>query len=198
MKNFREYLTESKNTYEFRFKIADCDLTSDVMTQLEDALKAYELQSIAKTRRLPIQDHPLDFAGIGPCEVNIVDVVLDYPANDDQLRQLIHDRVGIPLAHILVVPRNHPEELRREEEAEEKKSDKKEAILTKDLEQVKQEKVYGDEYNKEMLKKVPTRKYEFAKTEKTNSDTTNDIPSGQKSPLGSHKPTFFNPKNLRK
>lgn len=198
MKLFKEYLTESKKTYEFRVKIANTEMDADALTKLETALGEFELSSISKAKRLPIQDHPRDFPSMGPCEVSMFEIVLDYPANDEQVRHAITARAGIPLANILVIPRNAPELLMRDAEFDVPESEKKEAILTQDLPKDKGEVPYGDEYNKKMLKALPTRKFDFAKYGDSKVETTNDLAVGTKAPLGSHKPVLPKAKKIRK
>jgi hypothetical protein len=198
MKPFLHYLTESQHTYEFKIKIADIEPTPEMLDHLEHALKAYDLESISKPKRLPIQDH-IDFPQMGPIEVYVMDVVLKYPCNDAQLRQTVHDQGRFPLANIMVVPKNHPEELRRDEEAA--ASDKKpEAILTKDLEDtgVKGEDFHGKKQIDSMLKELTTRKYEFAEKEPTKVKTTNDLPVGEKSPIGSKQNKITTPAMRKK
>lgn len=197
MKKFTDYLMESQKTYEFKIKLAG-DVDNETVDKLETALKKYDMSSISGVKRLPIQDCSIDFPNIGPCQINLIDVVLSYPVNDEQLRQVIHDGTGVPLSNILVVPQSHPEEQWREEAAARKESGKKEAILTQDYEKNTEKPAYGDEYNKKMLKDIPTRKYEFAAKSSEKGKTTNDLPVGQKGPLGTHKPKMVDPKKLRK
>lgn len=193
MKNFIDYLTESKKTYNFRLKIAGVELDDPTLTKIENALACYELSSISKARRLPIQDCSREFPNLGPCEVNLIDIVLEYPATDEQIRTCLNNNAELPAANVKVVPRDHPEEQARE--AEREAADKTpEAILTQDYPKEKQAEVYGDDYNKKMLKRVPTRKYDFAAKNGGEGKTTSDLPTGQKSPLGGHKPKLPTPK----
>jgi hypothetical protein len=46
---------------------------------------------------------------------------------------------------------------------------------------------YGDQYNTNFLKELETRKYEFAGKKTTKSKSTNDLPVGKSSPIGSKK-----------
>ena len=190
MKSFTHYLTESAQKFEFKIKVANFEPDDDTLDRIERALKTYDLDSISKPKRLPIQAS-LDFPNHGPIEVHVMDVVLNYPVNDAQLRQTVHDQAFIPLANIVVIPKNHPEELRRDEEAEEaeKNEDKTpEAILTKPLEDngVKGEDHYGKKFTDSILKDLKSREFEFAATEKK-PQTTNDLPQGNTSPIGSGK-----------
>ena len=60
MKSFRSYLVESEQTYKFRIKMAEkCD--DEKMDALETALQKYDMKSISKPKKTPIQEHPMDF-----------------------------------------------------------------------------------------------------------------------------------------
>lgn len=189
-KQFRDYLTQAEKIYDFRIKIANIELDADMMTKFEDTLKTYDLRNLVKSKRLPIQNRMVDFSTIGPCEVSVYDVTLGYPVTDEQLKALIVDKVCVPSSHVLVVPRFHPEEMRRDDEmlvADKEKT----SVLDKDYDkETKVTPVFGDEYNKQYIKKLTTRKYEFAKKESADGKTTNDLPLQNKSPVGSNKIKF--------
>lgn len=184
MKNFLQHLTESQKTYEFRIKIANIDPT-ETMDRLETALDAYGLESISKPKRLPLATNVLDFPAFGPTEVYLIDVVLTYPVNDEQLRQLVSERWGAPPANIIVVPKNHPEELWRNNEGELREFKKGEAVLDKDYEST--DKKLGEEYAKaeSLLKELSPVKIDIAGNEKASGKTTNDLKGDTKSPIGS-------------
>ena len=65
MKAFKAYLTESKRTYDFRVRIANCDLTSDLLDKIELGLKAFDLADITKPKSQPVT-HCNEFAALGP------------------------------------------------------------------------------------------------------------------------------------
>lgn len=182
MKNFLQHLSESQKTYEFKIKIANIDPTES-MDRLETALDAYGLESISKPKRLPISTKSLDFSNLGPTEVYLIDVVLTYPVNDEQLRQLVGERWGVPLANIVVVPKNHPEELWRNNEGELREYKQGEAVLDKPFETIEP----IDEATKvdSLLKELKPAKFDIAGNEKADGKTTNDIKGDTKSPVGS-------------
>lgn len=182
MKNFLQHLNEVQKTYEFKIKIANID-PSDSMDRLETALDAYGLESISKPKRLPIAKEVQDFVNLGPTEVYLVDVVLTYPVNDEQLRQLVSERWGVPLGNIVVVPKNHPEELWRNNEGELRQYKQGEAVLDKPYE--KTETI--DEATKvdSLLKELKPAKFDIAGNDKADGKTTNDIKGDTKSPVGS-------------
>ena len=162
MKSLKSYLVESEHTYKFRIKMAEkCD--DETMNALESALEKYEVASISKPKKTPIQEHPMDFQTLQNAEVFIMDAELKYPVTAHQLYEYISQTVGVPASHLVVINSDHPEEIAREEAL--KEEDKEyEANLDTDYEDANNAKdSFGDEYNENMLKTIETRKHEFAK-----------------------------------
>ena len=60
MKSFKEYLTESKKTYDFRIKIAG-DLPEGADSMMKTALEKYGVENYKKLSKTMVQEHPLDF-----------------------------------------------------------------------------------------------------------------------------------------
>ena len=197
MKNFINYLTEIQKTYEFKIKLANID-PSEYMDQLENALDAYGLESLSKAKRIPIETTCIDFPNIKNCQLYIMDVVLTYPVTSDQLSAIISDRVQLPFSQIVVVPKNHPEEIRRwdEENSDIKKFEKGQSVLDKPYEEVKGGKEAGAVYSQagSLLKELNnTPKWDYAKTEVTDDKSTNDYPQGILSPVGSRQNKISSP-----
>lgn len=187
MKNFLEHLVESQKTYDFRIKIADIDPT-DRMDQLEAVLDAYGLDTITKPKSQPIVSTSPDFPSFKSVQVYTVDVTLKYPVNDAQLRQLVSERWMVPSSNIVVVPRNHPEELWRNKETYEINEYKKgESVLDKEYETCPEAVQAGKDYAevKSFLKELSKIEYNAPKGEK--SKTTNDLPQGNTNPVNTNK-----------
>ena len=193
MKNFLQHLTEVQKTYEFRIKIANID-PSEKMDALESALNAYGLESLSKPKRLPIKENDIDFPNYNTVELYLLDAVLSYPCNDAQLRSIVSERAGYPVANIVVVPKNHPEEQRRwnEDDASDIKEYKQgDAELTKPypeatVEQKAASKAYaGAETILKELTKPAKVEIEGNDSTDASGKTTNDIPQDNKSPVGS-------------
>jgi hypothetical protein len=106
MKSFKAYLTESQKTYNFRIRMA-CEMTSDIEAKVKQSLEQYKVESISKPKRLPIHESPL-FPNMGPTEVNIIDVSICYPANDDLVRDAIAECGCCPASNIRVTPTDSP------------------------------------------------------------------------------------------
>lgn len=165
MKSFVEYLIESAKTYEFRIKLAG-ELTDDHITKIESQFEKFGLESISKPKKTPIQENPM---GFGPkvknSEVHIFDVELNYPTTPQVLTSMLEAICEFPESHIIVVNKNDPEEIAREV-AKDTKEEEYKTALGNDYDQEKLDPTYGDEYNKNFLKELETRKYEFASKEK--------------------------------
>ena len=191
MKNFLNYLEENQKTFEFRIKIADVD-PSENMDRLKAALNAYALENLSAPKRLPIQESDIDFPAFKNCQVYLMDATLKYPVNSDQLRSIVAERAFINPANIIVVPKNHPEEIWRWNE--EGLSDIKEykqgdAELVKPLpESTAEQKAAGEAYAKpeSILKELSGVKLDEAEGGSTPAaKTTNELPQGNESPVGS-------------
>jgi hypothetical protein len=189
MKSFKAYLTESQHTYDFKVRLA-CELPDDMMGKIKTVLEAYKVSSVSKPKRLPIQETP-EFPSLGPVEINMFDVSLHYPCNDEQVRTLIAERCGLSLASIKVTPAHSPYEAVADGLEKSNLGDSKQSVLLQH--EMKTQKVpsnlVGDERIPELIKELEeTRKYEYSKvaggTTKT-PQTTNDIPVGNVSPVGS-------------
>ena len=166
MKSFKTYLMESEKTYTFRIKLAN-EADSDRLNAIESALEKYELKSLSKPTKTPIQEHPMDFQTLSNAEVYMMDAEVNYPVTAHQLYEMLVSKGICEGPNLVVINKDHPEEIAREEAA--KGSDEYEAKLEdaeyKDAADVKQEDSFGDKYNENMLKGLETRKYEFAKKE---------------------------------
>jgi len=163
MKSFRSYLVESEQTYKFRIKMAEkCD--DETMDALETALQKYDMKSISKPKKTPIQEHPMDFQTLQNAEVFIMDTELQYPVTAHTLYEYISQVVGVPASHLVVINQDNPEEIAREEALKEE-GEEYETLLGSDYKEEKQDPTFGDEYNENMLKSLETRKYEFASKE---------------------------------
>lgn len=184
MKNFLQHLTDSKKTYEFVIKIADID-PADIIDRLKAALDAYGLESLSKPKRLPIKTSDIDFPSLTNCQLYLMDAVLTYPVNDEQLRAIVSERGAIPPSNIVVVPKNHPEEVWRWNatgESEIREFKKGEAVLDKPYEA---DCPSAAEASKAYSQGSFLKELSAVKHAKSDSKTTNDIPTGDISPIGS-------------
>ena len=165
MKSLTHYLTESERTYNFRIKIANM-IEDEVMDRLETCLEKYDMKSLSKPKKTPITEHPMDFQTLSNAEVYIMDAELQYPVSANQLYEYISQTVGVPANQLVVINKDHPEEIAREEAIQEEGDVYVTKLDDADYTDAKKHdvaEVFGDEYNANMLKELETRKYEFAK-----------------------------------
>jgi len=102
MKAFKEYLVESTRTFDFRVRIADCDLTSDLLDKIERGLAAFDLADISKPKSQPVA-RTKEFASLGAVARQQFEIKLNYPATPQAVRSVIRNSSGIPAAQIVLM-----------------------------------------------------------------------------------------------
>ncbi|CAB4125838.1 hypothetical protein UFOVP181_400 [uncultured Caudovirales phage] len=93
MKSFKEYLLESKQTYDFKVKIAG-ECPEKCAEEIKAALSKYDVASISKGTRSPIQETHYDFPEEKNIEVTVYEVCLNYPVNSAEVRAAVADRLN--------------------------------------------------------------------------------------------------------
>ena len=206
MKAFKAYLTESAKTFDFRLRIAG-ELPNDMLNKIKGVLEAYKVEKVSPTKRLPIQETP-EFPNMGPVEVNIIDVSVCYPCNDEQVRTLVAERAGLNLACIKVTPANSPYEAAAAglEQSNLQKAGES-VLLNPTMETAKPEAdLMGDARIPSLIKELEeTRKYTYPdvaggkESDKSfmSQGTTNQLPQGNASPVGTHKNKIINPRGMK-
>jgi hypothetical protein len=177
MKSFAEILTESKKQYAFRIKLA-CECSKEQLADLKTALDKYSVAAISQPKETPVAKEHLGFEHIKNTRISIIDVLLDYPCNPVQVREIVRDSMGIAESHIMVTNTQQEEDaLPIVPETE--------AVLDKDYTDGKKFDLLAD--LKDMLDKAETRKFEFAAKSDAKGNTTNDLPQNNKSVMGGHR-----------
>lgn len=199
MKNFIKYLQETQKVYEFRIKIANIN-PKDKMDLLKSALETYAVETLSEAKTIPIKATDVDFPNMQNVELYIMDATLKYPVNDAQLRSLIAERANIPANNIVVVPKYATEEIWRwnvDGESELHEYKQGEAVLDKPYEDNPEATKAGEAYQKAetILKELSKVKIESAGNEPTDAQTTNEIPCGTESPVGSKQNKIPKAKN---
>jgi len=169
MTNFKQYLAESTKEYNYKIKVAG-DLSEDFGSKLETVLKKYEVKTLSKGKKTPIQEVPLDFPHLKNEAVTIFELTTMYPASVFEMRTLVADSMRLHPNQIVVRKPGEPtEEYQEEMKAKaEKKSEFKSMLQDveyKDSPKVKADEVYGDRANQSLLKELlkdRKQKIEFA------------------------------------
>ncbi len=144
---------------------------------------------------------------MGPVEVSVVDASFHYPCTDEQVRLLIAERAGINLSCIKVNAKNSPyEAILDGTEVSNLGGKPGESVLLQDnMEREQPEKsreaLVGSERIPNLIKELEeTRKYEYPEVAGGKSPvakTTNELPQGSASPIGTHKNKIINPRGMK-
>ena len=118
MKNFADYLIESKKTYEFKIGIAG-EQPDGCEDMLETGLQKFGITKMSAGKKTPIQERPLDFPQLENCEVHYYEVELTYPTTVQVLQEYLGSVCSVPQSHIIVRNPNEPQELYQQEESKE-------------------------------------------------------------------------------
>ena len=168
MTDFKQYLAESTKEYNYKIKVAG-DLSEDFGSKLETVLKKYEVKTLSKGKKTPIQEMPLDFPNIKNQSVTIFELTTMYPASVFEMRALVADSMRLHPDQIVVRKPGEPtEEYQEEMKAKaEKKSEFKSMLQDveyKDAPKVKADEIYGDKANQSLLKELlkARKEIEFA------------------------------------
>jgi len=177
MKSFKEYLLESKQTYDFKIKIAG-DCPDDCVAKIKEALSSCKVESCSQGKRTPITEKQIDFPQLENVGVTVFEVTLGYPTTSVQVREAVSNKLNIVPANIRVRNDQEEEELALNHEHDEATG---EALLEKDLEEVDGQKLVGQKHTMSLLKELGKNK-----TTGTQYKGTNDKLLAKKAP--SEKP----------
>jgi len=184
MRSLNEYLTENAKQYLFRVRVAcDCDTA-----KLKAALAKYDVDDISEPKRIPITQKAYGFDHLDNPQIHIIDIVTNYPCTPTELSAVFNE-VGIPASMVMVTTPN--QEVLIAPIASE--AGEGQAILDKDLPNNTYPQILAD-LEQAIAKKEPG-KYQYTYAAKTTSkgQTSNDLPQGNMSPVGSKQnklPTF--------
>jgi hypothetical protein len=198
MKNFKQYLAESAKTYGFRITFAGKP-DKDIQKIVKHSLAGYKVQSVSDLKSYPVvKDHPL-FPGVANAETYSLDVVCDYPVSPDQVRvaltQATTDRGEVAVQNLYFA-----DDLAQEQERIAANTDDK-ALLEKpyDASKLKIADYYGDDYNSKLVKNSASGAGQVkVKGGAKAAETTNDLPQGKKSAMGSVKAKLPDVKSFRR
>lgn len=101
MKNFTDYLTESKKTYDFKIGVAG-DYAEACKQHLETALGKYGLVKVTDGKRVPISKRPLDFPQLENIDVTYFEAEVTYPTTTQVLQEYLGKCCNIPQSNIIV------------------------------------------------------------------------------------------------
>jgi hypothetical protein len=191
MRSLGEYLTESAKQYMFRVRLA-CECNRDLLDRLKAALSKYDVDDISQPKRLPIQQKAFGFDHLDNAEIHVVDVVTNYPCTPAQLSAVFNE-IGVPASMVMVTTPN--QEVLISPMAAEAGEGK--AILDKDLPKNTYPQILADLETAIANKEPKKFQYEYAASKTSQGKTSNDLPQGNKSPVGSKQNKIPNPYKLQ-
>jgi hypothetical protein len=197
MKSLHAYIAERNTNYEFRIKVAKQN-PKDIMEEIKNALDAYELVSVTAPKSLPVMEHR-EFPKWGACECWQFEATVAYPTTSVQIAQLLRERTGMQAEWVCVYGKQQADdndafeaygkdhtgallldnELKDVAGAQDLVGDKRRDSMLKELD-TQSPKMVALESNPEL---TSTRASERTKA----AQTTNQIPQGDKSPVGSNQ-----------
>ena len=162
MTDFKQYLTESTKEYSYRIKIAG-DLSEDFATKLESILKKYDVKSLSKGKKTPIQEMPLDFPSLRNEAVTIFELTTMYPASVFEMHSHISDNMRVQPNCLVVRKPNEPTEQYQADMNVKIKEFRSvlQDIEYKDAPKVKADEIYGDKANQSLLKELLKARKDF-------------------------------------
>ena len=154
MKSFKQYLIETKQTYDFKIKIAG-DCPEDCESKIKESLSKYEVASCSQGKRTPIQETHTDFPEHKNVNITIYDVCTNYPATGAEIRASIAEALGMSDSCIKVrnVREQAEEVLNHEHDEKTGKS-----LLGADYEKSNNQDLVGDKGIAKFLKELTKQK----------------------------------------
>ena len=144
MSTFKDYLTESTKSYDYKIKIAGEPKDID-KNALETALQKFDLANMSAGKSTPIMTLPLDFPRLSNESVTIFDVTTNYPASPRVMHEYLSDILRIPATHIVVKKPGEPTEEYQNDMQVAKNSEYKNKLL--DIEMTDAPKVNAEEFH---------------------------------------------------
>lgn len=196
MKNLHDYIAERNSNYSFRIKVAKQN-PKDIMEEIKNALNAYELVDITTPKSLPVQEHR-EFPKWGPCECWQFEATVSYPTTGVQIAQLLKERTGMQAEWVCVYGKQQADDNDAFEAYG--KDHTGSLLLDGELKDVAgAQDLVGDKRKDSMLKELeeqspkltgfkdPKLTSQQASEKTPAAKTTNQLPQGTKSPVGSQQ-----------
>jgi hypothetical protein len=185
MSMFKDYLTESAKSYDYKVKVAGT-IADDFASRMETALQKFEVAKMSAGKKTPIMTLPLDFPALSNESVTIFDVTTNYPVAVNTLKEYLADYMNMNSSLIVVRKPGEPtEEYQADMQIGQKSeyANKLMDIEMKDAPKVKAEDFYGDKYNMGLLKELMKTKAKTKDQPKEKEDAMSKEEKGTPSPF---------------
>lgn len=169
MGDFRTYLSESAQQYDYRIKVAG-ELDKDFGTKLEQGLQKFEVEKLSAGKTTPIQEAPLDFPQFKNTNVTIYELTTNYPASVFEMAEYIANYMNLARNQVVVKKPGEATEEYQDAMAKEKDESEFKSVLQdveyKDAPEVPKEKAFGDQANQSLFKQLLKDRKEKIEAEK--------------------------------
>ena len=185
MSTFKDYLTESAKSYDYKVKVAGT-IADDFASRMETALQKFEVAKLSSGKKTPIMTLPLDFPALSNESVTIFDLTTNYPVAVNTLKEYLADYMNMSSSLIVVRKPGEPtEEYQADMQIGQKSeyANKLMDIEMKDAPKVKAEDFYGDKYNMGLLKELMKTKAKTKDQPKEKEDAMSKEEKGTPSPF---------------
>jgi|TARA_R110000772_G_scaffold58527_2_gene132449 hypothetical protein len=156
MSTFKDYLTESTKSYDYKVKVAG-DISDDFASRMETALQKFEVAKLSSGKKTPIMTLPLDFPALSNESVTIFDVTTNYPVAPSVMKEYLADYMNMNSSLIVVRKPGEPTEEYQADMQIGQKSEYANKLLDvemKDAPKVKAEEFFGDKYNMSLMREL--------------------------------------------
>ena len=156
MSTFKDYLTESTKSYDYKVKVAG-DISDDFASRMETALAKFEVAKMSAGKKTPIMTMPLDFPALSNESVTIFDVTTNYPVTANVMKEYLSDYMNINASMIVVRKPGEPtEEYQANMQIGQKSeyANKLQDVEMKDAPKHKAEEFFGDKYNMSLMREL--------------------------------------------
>ena len=197
MSTFKDYLTESAKSYDYKIKVAG-QIADDFASKLESALAKFEVANMSAGKKTPIMTMPLDFPQLSNEEVTIFDVTTNYPASSNVMKEYLSDILRVPATHIVVRKPGEPTEQYQDDMQVAKKSEYANKLLDleyKDAPKTNAEDIHSTKANMSLLKELLKDRQENKDAPKEKENAMSKEEESKPSPIkAAHKgPVKGNP-----
>ena len=197
MSTFKDYLTESAKSYDYKIKVAGT-LADDFANKMETALAKFDVAKMSAGKKTPIMTMPLDFPALSNEEVTIYDVTTNYPASSHVMKEYLSDILRVPATHFVVRKPGEPTEEYQNDMQVAKKSEyanKLHDIEYKDAPKVNAEDYHSTKANMGLLKELLKDRQENKDAPKEKENAMSKEEESKPSPIkAAHKgPVKGNP-----
>ena len=186
MKLFRDYLAESQKTYNYRIKIAG-DVSPEFMRGLKEKMAQFEPVKIGELKSTPVQKVPTDFPNFENERINFFDVEFRYPAIHPQITNMAQ-MLGLDPNRLIMHTLGY--DLGMDEEMDGIKEKNQNLLADTDypgpdkIQKAASKEYAADSHDHEVVRNRWKSNFKIAGGKTPPAETTNDLPMGDKSPIG--------------